>query len=409
MNEQKLFAAHVAEPQLSEYDRKRELFSPELTLGFLALKSQAEYATAHYTFTHDSISPQQHAALTTRMGVAQYDTQREFDKVKLQLMGYDGVKEDLLARYLNNIVPLDIIDSIKTHQLPGDKELSWREWFSGYASDDQLYRIVAEHNAVLLNHTQNDEIHHDIDSLLKGFLGGVDSLENEDRIGSEPKHPLLVAIHYGDIFDTFLRERAGYYDSHDEQIVLGQGHLYGKNGFVQEARNELPRVLTHEWVHGLLGKSLKDVTSPLASRWINEAITESISRNIRRHAGEVVVEDNTYRDERRLLAQLVRPFKSGDFISKMLFRAYTGTEDDREALVEIIDEAHGAKDVIEKVTQATIMEQTRIAKGGEVDRAVEVAAIQKVVQQFQTNPDAILLRGVDRLIDDLKAAATEPK
>lgn len=382
MNEQKRFAAHAAEPQSGEHDRKRELFNPELTLGFFALKSHAEYTTAQYMSTHDSISPQQHTALTTSMAVAQYDTQRELDKVKRQLVSYDGAKEDLLARYLNSIVPLDIIDSIKKHQLPGDKELSWRQWFSSYASDDQLYRIVAEHNAVLLGHTENADVHQDIDSLLSGFLGGIDSLENGNRIGSEPKHPLLVAIHYGDIFDTFLKERAGYYSSSDEQIILGQGHLYGRSGFVTEARNELPRVLTHEWVHGLLGKSAKDATSPLSSRWVNEAITESISRNIRRHAGEVVVEDNVYIDERRLLAQLVQPFKSGDFIAKMLFRAYTGTRDDREALVEIIDEAHGAKDVIEKVTQAITMEQTRIAKGGGVDRAVEVAAIKKVVQQF---------------------------
>lgn len=402
-------AIPTAEQQSSELPRERELFNPALTLGYSALESNGRRALSSYTLHHNSISPSQHAELEHTITVSSWETLVEIEKARKVMTGYTGAVGELLDRYLNGLVPLHIFDSIKKYSTSEGKEISWTQWLRQYASQDEVMQILFEHAAVLHAHATNERIKENINALQSSFVDGIDWLQSTDRIGSEPKNPTEVSIHYGDIFDTYLKEQAAYYFSPESKIVLGQGHRTSRNTFVNEAIREQPIVLTHELVHGLLGKALYDTTSPLSERWIDEAMTELISRVMRERAGEDHITDEFYLEERALLAELIKPFERDPFILKMLSRAYTGTSGDRESVVELFDGVYGAKDVLEKVTAAISWQEKNIAGGKPINRAVEQAAVISVTETFRKDPEAILLRGVDILIDDMKIAAQEPK
>ena len=403
MQERFKAAGQMTEQQLESL----QLFSPERTLGYLALGYTAQHSRAVYEL------------MATPMDIPQYDDiQREvrtsisFAKAELvtareKLTMFDGPKEALLSQYLNGMAPPLVKHSLYYQSVLRDTQLTWNQWLGEHATDDEILLLLSEHQNVMVDHATNEDIEKQIQVLQDKFMFARDRQQKLGFFGRDLKDPSDVSIVYGDIFDTYLNEAAGYYTPSGQSIVLGQGHKTTRETYTQEARQELRRVLTHEWVHALVGKSREDFTSPLASRWINEAKTEMISRTIREASGEKVVEDNTYIDERQLLADILSPAKDPEVVDTIMTRAFSGSDSDRDSFVQVVDQLWHAKNVIEKVSDAIAFEEKRLAGSKTPDRAIEIAAIQKVRAAFKKDPHTILLRGVDEILESLPTAAQE--
>jgi hypothetical protein len=375
-------ASNAAEPQSSELPSKRELFSPTRTLGFSALQSRGFDPTF----------------------------ENQILESRRVLTSYEGVKGDVLERYLNGMAPLMLTSSIKFQEELRGTKLSWKQWLHNYATNDEIQALLSEHGDVLKMHANSEGIAKDIDALQMQFTRTIAYYDDIGSFGMTPEDSNTVPIMYGDIFDTILQERGGYYESGLNEIVLAQGYTGGISSYVDEARRELPRVLTHEWVHALVSRSYAVPTSSFRYRWVNEAITETISKQIRKQACEQDVEDNVYIEERTLLGGLLRPAKNGPQIRKMMVKAYAGDAEHRDDFEQAMDSMWGSRNVLRKVSIAVVDEEARLQKEGIMSgRTLERVAVQAVIARLTHDSRVILHHDVEAVQEEMQAAAQEPK
>ena len=370
----------------------QNFFSPERTLGHDALRYSGRQAVAGYKLAMPGVSEENRDLLSTEMRVSKWNAINSLELVRSNLTKYEGAKEVMLARYLNSLAPQVIVNSIRYRETLQNEPLSWNTWLADYASDDEILDLAQEHEKVLLQHAENEQVASDITMLKSQFDREVNRIYEKGYLGSEPKKSQSLRVLFGDIFDTYLRERGGYYNLLTNEIVIGQGYKGTKNTFVDEARAELPRILMHEYVHGLLGTALEDTTSPLASRWINEATTEILSKKIRSGMGENVDEDRIYIHERQLLGTLLGPSLNPVETFLFMAKSFSGTNDDRAAFAEEVDKLWRTTDVISKVSAALSYEECQIAAGAPIDRLVEETALNRVISTLRKAPNTILLR-----------------
>ena len=370
----------------------QNFFSPERTLGHDALRYSGRQAVAGYKLAMPGVSEENRDLLSTEMRISKWNAINSLELVRSNLTKYEGAKEVMLARYLNSLAPQVIVNSIRYRETLQNEPLSWNTWLAEYASDDEILDLAQEHEKVLLQHAENEQVASDITMLKSQFDREVNRIYEKGYLGSEPKKSQSLRVLFGDIFDTYLRERGGYYNLLTNEIVIGQGYKGTKNTFVDEARAELPRILMHEYVHGLLGTALEDTTSPLASRWINEATTEILSKKIRSGMGENVDEDRIYIHERQLLGTLLGPSLNPVETFLFMAKSFSGTNDDRAAFAEEVDKLWRTTDVISKVSAALSYEECQIAAGAPIDRLVEETALNRVISTLRKAPNTILLR-----------------
>jgi len=208
-----------------------------------------------------------------------------------------------------------------------------------------------------------------------------------------------------------MKERDGYYQLGTQEVVLRQGERTDRGKNEQSIMNDFQSSLTHELVHATVSYSYEAPGNPLAARWLNEAQTEETSRLFQYDAKLPVVRKDIYADERALRKLLLSkstlpPLEA----SKLLMRAFTGNDEDTTAFVQHIDEAWGATDVIEKISQAISLEESRFVKRDhKLIRAGEVKALQAVHKKLSTNPNTVLLPGIDQLRYQLERVGQEPK
>ncbi len=375
--------------------KTQNFFSPERTLGHNALRYSGRQAAAGYELAMPDVSEERRDLLASEMRISKWNAISSLEAVRSHLTEHKGAKEAMLAHYLNSLAPQVIVDSIRYRETLQTEPLSWNTWLAEHASDDEILYLAQEHETVMLQHAENERVASDITALGDQFSREVNRIYEKGYLGSEPKNLQSLTVLFGDIFDTYLRERGGYYSSLTSEIVIGQGYKGTKNTFVEEARAELPLILMHEWVHGLLSTALEDATSPLASRWINEATTEILSKKIRRGSGENVVEDRIYIHERQLLGILLKPSQNPVETYIHMTKSFSGTDDDRATFVQEVDNLWGATDTIKKVSARLLFEERQIAAGQPIDRMVEVTALNRVTSNLREAPDTILLRPMD--------------
>jgi len=344
---------------------KHTLFSPERTLGSYAMANQ-------------------------HLSIEDWLVDNTLDSARTTMTQYQGPLGDMFERYMNGIVPPLAFASVRQQEVLQNKKLSWREWLMTYAEESEIFDILEVHNSVLQQHAASEAIAQDIDTLQTKFISALHLMNDRGLIASHPEHPSSFPIYYGDIFDTHLKQRGGYYEDQTGEIVLGQGYKVAAQTHVEEARQELPRVLTHEWVHASLGNMLEDVYSPLSIRWLNEGFTEMVSKAIRDKSGESLEEDNVYIHERQLVESLVGPERNPEVWRYKMMRAFTGTDNDRHEFVQYIDGLWKSEDVIRKVTRAVSAEERLHAETGSLSQTVQNLALIAVRERVINNPDSIL-------------------
>ena len=377
----------------------QSIFSPERTLGHNALNYSSRQAAVGYELAMPGVSEERRNMLSTEMRNLKWIATTSLGSVRSNLTQYEGGKEAILARYLNSLAPQVIVNSIRYRDTLQNEPLSWNTWLADHASDDEILHLVQEHEKVLLQHAENEQVALEVTQLSTWFDQEANRIHEKGYLGSEPKNSQSLTVLFGDIFDTYLRDIGGYYSRPTSEIVIGQGYRGTKNTFVDEARAELPRILMHEYVHGLLGTALEDATSPLASRWVNEAATEILSKKIRHGSGENIVEDSVYIHERQLLGRVLKPSRHPIETCLHMSKSFSGTNDDRAAFVQEVDELWGTTDVISKVSATLSFEQCQIAAGAPINRMVQETALNRVVAMLRKAPDTILLRPLDSWID----------
>ena len=373
----------------------QSIFSPDRTLGHDALNYSGRQVAAEYELAMPGISEERRNLLSSEMRNSKWFTTTSLKLVRSNLTQYEGGKEAMLACYLNSLAPQVIINSFMYHETLQSAVLSWNTWLADRASDDEILHIVQEHEKVLLQHAENEQVALGVTQLSTWFDQEANRIHEKGYLGSEPKNSQSLTVLFGDIFDTYLRDRGGYYSRPTSEIIIGQGYRGTKNTFVDQARAELPRILMHEYVHGLLGTALEDIASPLASRWINEAATEILSRKIRHSSGENTFEDSIYSHERRLLGIVLKPSRHPTETYVHMAKSFSGTDDDRAAFAQEVDKLWGTTDVISKVSATLSFEEHQIAAGAKIDRMVRETALNRVVAMLRKAPDTILLRPLD--------------
>jgi len=398
----------TAPRQSSELLAKRELFSPERTLGSLAVGSQARYMGHLVQHTLLPEGSQKDAALRASQ-VSASIVGRDVKEARVELAQYGGRNAASLGRYIKSIVPDTIAESQRyTFELHGVSP-TWSQWLKDKATDEEVLQVLASHNDVVYKQAKSPELAAAIDDHQLRFAQMLDRWDTDGLFGLKPKHPLSAPILVGDVFDTYLKDRDGYYNTALNEIVIGQGHLGEKGAFVDHAIFKLPRVLTHELIHALMGTALTDSRSPLSHRWINEASTEAFSRIARKENGEQHIADDIYVDERDLLGVVLAPSMDAKKQKQLWVRAYTGTDEDRDVFAQYVDELWGSTNVLHKVSLQVAAEEKKLRGSGLGKQEIQSAAAQAVRQSLLMRPDDIMRRTVDDMHEADMIAAQRSK
>ena len=420
----------TGKPQSSELQGRNELFSPERTLGYGALEANSRVVLHMHEFRTSAITPDRHEALSKQISIDTIFQQNDLDHARTALTMHTGPKGDMVERYLSGINTPDIDAAVKKQETLKGTPMTWRQWIARHATDDELMHLLRQHTDVLLQHARSDEIAADIDALQDIFMKHSNRLYEAGYFAAIPRDPSEVLLRYGDIFDTALKDRAGYYQPATEEVVLGQGYQTHKEGHVAEARKELPRVILHEWAHALIGRAYRmDPFGAISERWFNEGMTEEVYRLISRLSKNSIpeVENRVYETERTFIADLIAPTKHPHEMRRLLFRAYSGDEDDRDILLEEVDALWHTKDVIEKISREVSLQEGVLAivaarvqarsKGldpGSVkpklpSAKMQADALRTVQQNFYQDPQTVLRKEKEAYADQLQAAAQESK
>lgn len=414
------------------FDPIYELRSPERTLGYAAVAQANKHASVIDQMGSHVEGSRAYRLLNSLQGNLRFDMACELQHVRATLRQIEGREEDIMGRYFNETVSQYVFNVIKQHERPKSPEVSWKHWLTELADDEVLLNILQQHNYAVEQQATSQRIELAFEISKHFFATTVSDMYENGDIALPSKRIDEIDLVVGDVFDTLMKERSGYFQPGVAEVVLAQGQQGAKRpGEQQQPRQrltprqvreqvqqdreqallkEFPRVLTHEFVHALLCRTYEVPGNPLAARWINEAETEVLSRLIRQAQGLTVKEDKVYQPERELRELLLSKAPNPEFAAKLLMRAFTGEEHDTDIFVAHINTVWGADDVMEKIHQAVAFEEKRLViPGVSIDRLVHAEALRVVHERLRDTPEKILLPGVDSIQRQLARAAQEPK
>lgn len=244
------------------------------------------------------------------------------------------------------------------HRESTGRNPSWQKWLTDESavSDETLLNVLQWHNTVIERQSQSLEIKDAYKQFQTRFLTAATALYDEGTTSRPPRDIDTLTLAPADIFSTTAKSIGGYYDSvmAPTEVALPQGT--GRTLPEQEVKimAEFSRALTHELVHAYMNEVFQDTAkTPLRVSWVNESLTEEISQMIRRRTDPAFEADATYGKHRAMLRTLLSP---GGVYDEQLFteavQAYTGTTEQRAALVNHIDTAWGTPDVIGHIDEA---------------------------------------------------------
>jgi len=387
-----------------------EVRSPERTLGYAAVARANKQAGVIAQMNGYSEGSGEYNTLNKLQSLFLYETKYELKSVRDTLQQIEGRDEDIMSRHFGSIVSQYVFGLLGQHDQPNGPEISWKRWLAERATDEELLNILQQHNYIVEQQATSQRVGLAFEISKHFFATTVSDLHEAGDISVPLKNIDEITLVVGDVFDTLMKERSGYYQPGVAEVVLAQAQIGDENAREAALLREFPRVLTHELVHALLCQTYEVPGNPLAARWINEAQTEVLSRLIRQAQGLTVKEDKVYQSERDLRELLLSKASDPVYAAKLLMRAFTGEDQDTDMFVAHINAAWGADDVMEKIHQAVGFEERRLAVPGmPIDRLVHIEALRVIHQRLRDTPEKILLPGIDIIQRQLQRAAQEPK
>jgi hypothetical protein len=362
---------------------------PDLTFGFGAVASANAHAFAIEKL--NSIHPRnpdypkhaQEVEFWRLIALGQLKT----DLTVLENMNVSG--ESKFNSYLDQSVPEYMRNAIvkASKQRRG---LMWAEWLS--EDPDLLLNVLQWHNYEVAQQSENESVQIAFRIHEHLFLVEAGKLYDEGTLGLPPKEIDNSKLIISDIFDAILHERLGYYMPGTTEVAVVQGKGIHPIDRIRNLKNSFPRILTHEFVHLFLNRSIDVVDSPLSVRWINEAVTEMIAERIRKAMNQYDEDEDVYRPERQLLTLLISHSQDEDESLRLAFRASSGTEEDRQAFISHIDESWGTSGVIEKINDAVVAEEKLITASNSKlsPQAIQTQAINTIHDRLTNKPEAVL-------------------
>jgi len=277
--------------------------------------------------------------------------------VRIHLRELTSEQSDALDRYMKSTATAFFKNNKDADSLIGND--SWANWL-GSASDKQLMNFLQWHNYVLGSQRHSPELHEEVErqramykrdiqeGVEQGWLG-KDALKAAERTDD-------IDVLVGDQFDTILQGRTGYHFRGTPRVVVMQGAGRTHKTRIRDARNNINNTLPHELNHAVLATAANRPRSPLAERWIDEALTEHISAVMFHGEPDIVKpaerEDDqfVYDAERQLLDFLLNhgPQKVD---AALATRAYSGDAEEQQEFYDALDRAWGTR-VLPKVAAA---------------------------------------------------------
>jgi len=385
---------HLAHQDLEKdtlfFDPIYTLHSPERTLGHSAVAQANEQAAlAEQMTTHEPAS-ESYQALQASSDKLVDNVQTELRLVREAISVLGATAEATMTHYFDTTAPKHIRHMLGRSDGSTQTTVEWKEWLTANATNDELLNVLQGHNYVVEQQATSEYIALALDVHKHRFITTANKLYEAKALGLPPKDIDELDLVIGDVFDTQMKERAGYYHPDRTEVVVMQGQessQYRRDVAVERSFNQ---VLTHEFVHALLCRSLEIPSSPLAARWLNEAQTEATSRYIRWVNNYPVAEDGVYRAERMLRKSMLQGTPDIVHSERLLLRAFTGTPQDGAIFADHIDAAWGVHDVIDKISRAVALEETQLTPAGKAKNyAIQAAAVIAVNEKLKTDPKKI--------------------
>lgn len=394
------------------------LDSPERTLGHAAVaQSNIRAALIELMNTHPEDSDEYRALQIDHSRVL-YQTKYELEEVRRTVAAVDDAPEQIMDRYLQLAMPAYLLSLRAYYAGPNQEEASWKETLSR-VNDDELLSIVQRHNYIVEQQATSENIDLSFEIQKHLFIRASNRLYDEGYLTLLPKDVESIELVIGDVFDMAMKERGGYYQPGGSEVAIRQGMVTERSDhkWLFLYKNEkallkdMPVILMHELVHAVLCRTYEVPGNPLAARWINEAMTETVSQLMQRKNGIPVGELQAYSYERQLmellLSKSVLPYAEA---FKLMTRAFSGEDADTTAFTILMNESFDADDVLEKINHAITFEEDRLIREGHArDRSVQIDAVGVVYKKMNTDPSLVLLQGADGIMRRVKQAAYNTK
>jgi hypothetical protein len=400
--------------RLDELEAVLPLQSSEQTLGHAAVFYAHQHAAIVAEMGQYEIETDEYQRYSVYEESFRLKASRELGNVRLALVAMTSDNEGHLDQYLNMQTPLthvsSMIDSAEKRENLKKASLGWKDWLTKYTTGDELLNFLQFHNYIIERQQKDPLVQEAMDAQKQKFIQATKDLREAGTLAGPVEKLDDIELRVGDIFDMTMKERVGYYNVGIDKIHVQQGYLRGPNKLVEEFLENIPHVATHELVHAALGESLKQLDSPLAARWINEAITEELTRAINRKMGPINEESTTYLNERALL-QLLLSGGSGSynaFAYKLATRGFSGSKADREEFEAYLDIIWGTTDVLGKLNQAIELEEANhTGTDAKSTRVGQRKALEAIYSRLKDTPDSIFVQYEEAIAELTKVAAKE--
>ena len=374
-------------------DRKQPGFSLQTTsktFGILAVEAANRQATQLQAMSELDVNSDEYLRYERTASFFGENIADHIAEVRETLNAMAPESDNTIDDYFTLAIPKYMLDAIIDDSDKEGRQIPWREWIT--RSDDRLLNVLQWHNHIIEQQSQSDDVEQSFQAHKELFMAEADKLYQDGYLALPPKDVEAKLI-VGDLFDTLVKNRTGYYKPGTAAVVVTQGIGHNPEVRRENLKKHFPAVLTHEFVHLFLNRSLDAQDSPMASVWLNEALTETINRNIRKGFGDDVKKDKTYEPERKLLISLIAKSSDQEATLRLATKAFSGDASDRKAFLAHIDTVWGAEDVIEKIDAAIASKIEQLPTSEEEaikSRVLQMAIIQNVQQTLNTAPDEIL-------------------
>jgi hypothetical protein len=399
--------AHVAAPPS---DQKLETLeattykveSPERTFGHSVVVLMNRHAAVMECMGDFEAGSDEYIAYATKGSqLLLYDLKGELHEVRKRLTSLTPDAEKVMEEYLDYAVPEYMSEAMDQRSKDLKRRIGWKEWLSSKADDDELINILQWHNYTIEQQAKSERVSLAYEVFKHFFITGVQTLYEKDDIAFPLKRLDNIELVVGDIFDTFMSAegRIGYFMPGTSEINVAQGQGIHFETQIRELVENFPLTIIHELVHATLCTSYEPMDTPLASRWMNEALTEELSAMIRQHHGIRLGGNEAYIPERQLLEFIISKSPNQRATQKLATHAYTGEKKDRLAFVQHIDALWNARDVLQKINIAIMTEEGKLRQNGMTNgRSINATAVENVHALLRDNPEALLHREAETML-----------
>lgn len=248
---------------------------------------------------------------------------------------------------------------------------SWADWLSKEATLPELVNVAEWHNHVLGEQAVDPEIQGAIELEKTRFAQAATELYEEGVLAKPPKDPRDLEVAVVDVFDDVLLTLGA--NAYFNPYVKNQLNIIQGQGRTEEIRREdsihqIHYSLPHELTHWGIGTSDGIFGGQRAPRWIDEALTEEVTRMLSARLGSGGNRPIVYLGERKLLELVLSGVPSEQSVpdapNRLATRAYSGDEAVKDELLRTIDEIWGVNHMLEKVSQLVVKAEQENNRNG---------------------------------------------